>query len=105
MEILNAMSAALATGKNVTRAAEGQFTLQINNLNNIRQVLDTSIATAWNSLASEEQAMIDLATQVTALQDQLGGLEGSLSSAEIAAGKTSFSLRSPSAIRLFPPQA
>ncbi len=37
MEILNAMSAALATGKNLTRAAEGQFTLQINNLNNIRR--------------------------------------------------------------------
>jgi hypothetical protein len=87
MEILNAMSAALSTGKNLTRAAEGQFTLQINNLNNIRQVLDTSIATAWSSLASEEQAMIDLATQVTALQDQLSGLEGSLSSAEIGAGK------------------
>jgi hypothetical protein len=87
LEILNTMSAALATGKNVTRAAEGQFTLQINNLNNIRQVLDTSIETAWNSLASEEQAMINLASQVTALQDQLSGLEGSLSSAEIAAGK------------------
>jgi hypothetical protein len=85
--ILNTMSAALATGKNVTRAAEGQFIWQINNLNNIRQVLDTSVATAWNGLASEEQAMVDLATQVTALQDQLSSLEGSLSSAEIASGK------------------
>ncbi len=88
MEILNTMSASLATGKNVTRAAQGQFTLQINNLNNIRQVLDTSIATAWSSLASEEQAMIDLAAQITSLQDQLNGLEGSLSSAEISAGKS-----------------
>src|SRR5690242_17402510 len=32
MEILNSMSAALTTGKNVTRAAQGQFTLQLNNL-------------------------------------------------------------------------
>ena len=81
MEILNTMSASLVTGKNITRAAQGQFTLQINNLNNIRQVLDTSIATAWQSLASEEQAMIDLAAQITSLQDQLNGLEGSLSNA------------------------
>ncbi|WON73723.1 hypothetical protein [Nitrosospira sp. Is2] len=87
MDILNTMSAALATGKNVTRAAEGQFTLQINNLNNIRQALDASIATAWNSLASEEQAMTDLATQVMALQGQFNRLGGTLSSAEISAGK------------------
>ena len=49
----------------------------------VMQVLDTSIATAWSSLASEEQAMIDLAAQITSLQDQLNGFEGSLSSAEI----------------------
>lgn len=87
MDVLTAMSAALATGKNIAHAAQGQFTLQINNLNNIRQVLDSSIATAWSSLASEEQAMIDLAVQITSLQDQLNDLEGSLSSAEISAGK------------------
>lgn len=87
MDILSTMSAALATGKNVTRAAEDQFTLQINNLDNIRQVLDTSIATAWNSLASEEQAMTKLATQITALQDQFNRRGGTLSSAEISAGK------------------
>jgi hypothetical protein len=87
MGILNTMSAAVETGKNVTRAAEGQLIWQINHLNNIRQELDTCIAIAWNGLASEEQAMVNLATQVTKLQNQLARLEGSLSSAEIASGK------------------
>lgn len=85
--ILNTMGAAVETGKNVTCAAEGQFIWQINHLNNIRQELDACIATAWNGLATEEQAMVNLATQVTKLQNQLAGLEGALSSAEIASGK------------------
>jgi hypothetical protein len=87
MEILNTMSAGVEAGKNVTRAAEGLFIWQINHLNNIRQELDTCIATAWNGLAREEQAMVNLATQVTKLQNQLASLEGSLSSAEISSGK------------------
>ena len=87
IEILNTMNAALAAGKKVTLAAESESICQINNLNNIRQELDNNIATAWSSLGSEEQAMVDLAAQVRALQDQLGNLEGPLSRAEIASGK------------------
>jgi hypothetical protein len=88
LQALGQLSTSLATAQNASKAAEGQFVLQINNLNNVRQVFDTSLNKAWAALANEEQAMIDLAAQVTALQDKVNALEENLNSAEISTGKS-----------------
>jgi hypothetical protein len=88
LELLHQLSNSLATGENASKAAEGQFTLQINNLNDIQQVFDSSLGKAWAALADEEQGMIDLATQVTALQDKVNRLEDDLTSAGISSGKS-----------------
>lgn len=88
LEALGQLRASLATAENASKAAEGQFVLQINNLNNVRQVFDTSLNKAWAALADEEQEMVALAAQVTALQDRLDSLQESINSAEISSGKS-----------------
>jgi hypothetical protein len=67
LEALGQLRASLATAENASKAAEGQFVLQINNLNNVRQVFDSSLNKAWAALADEEQEMVELAAEVTAL--------------------------------------
>jgi hypothetical protein len=70
LEALGQLRASLATAENASKAAEGQFVLQINNLNNVRQVFDSSLNKAWAALADEEQEMVELAAEVTALQER-----------------------------------
>lgn len=88
LDALGGLSASLGNAVVASKAAEGQFVLQINNLSNIQQVFDTSLGKAWAELASEEQEMIALAAEVTALQDKLNSLEDSITSAEISSGKS-----------------
>ncbi len=88
LQVLGELSASLGNASLASKAAEGQFTLQVNNLNNIQKVFDSSLNKAWAELGNEEQAMIDLATQVTALQDKLSSLDESINSAEISTGKS-----------------
>src|SRR5215207_8251316 len=84
LEALGQLRTSLATAENASKAAEGQFVLQINNLNNVRQVFDSSLNKAWSSLAKEEQTMVALAAEVTALQDKVNSLQESINSAEIS---------------------
>jgi hypothetical protein len=88
LEALGQLRTSLANAENASKAAEGQFILQINNLNNIRQVFDSSLNKAWAALAHEEQEMVALAAEVTALQDKVDSLQESINSAEISSGKS-----------------
>lgn len=86
-QLLNKLSVSLGNAATASRAAEGQFVLQINNLNNVRQVFDTSLDNAWRSLAGEEQEMIAIAEQATRLQDCVNSLQSNLTASEIRGGK------------------
>jgi hypothetical protein len=88
LEALGQLRSSLATAEVASKAAEGQFVLQINNLNNVRQVFDSSLNKAWASLADEEKEMVALAAEVTALQDKVDSLQESINSAEISSGKS-----------------
>lgn len=88
IELLTQLSNALAVGENLSQASAGQLTLEINNLNNVQTVFSSSVDKAWAALATEEKAMIALATQVTALQDRVNRLEDDLTSGEISSGKS-----------------
>lgn len=83
---LSQLSNALLTAANASKAAEGEFVLQVNNLNNIERVFDSSLDKAWAALASEEQEMTELAMQVGALQTRLANLEANLTAGEISSG-------------------
>lgn len=88
LKVLSSLSAALSTAASASRAAEAAFTLQVNNLNSVEQVFNTSLNKAGAALGAEEEKMMALASQVTALQDRLDGLQESLNAAEISAGKS-----------------
>lgn len=88
LEALGQLRTSLANAEIASKAAEGQFVLQINNLNNVRQVFDSSLNQAWKSLADEEQEMIALASEVTALQDKVNSLQEKINSTEISSGQS-----------------
>lgn len=88
LSVLQTLSEALVRHKLAAKAAEQQFTLQVQNLSNVEAVFSSSLNKAWAALADEEQQMIDLASQVTALQDRLGQLEADLSGDAISSGKS-----------------
>lgn len=88
LQALKQLSDALGVGVNACQAAEGQFALRVDHMSDIQKVFDTSLDKAWASLADEEQQMIDLAAQITALQDRINSFEEHISSAEISSGQS-----------------
>ncbi len=85
-ELLEQLNSHLSSIVSSTRAAEAAFSLEIENLKNVEQLLSASLDTAWQELASEEATMIKLAAEIGSLQDQLANLEGSLTSTELSDG-------------------
>lgn len=90
LEAMGQLRRGVESGITRTKNAGNSFTTHINNIKNVESVLTESLNTAWQQLAAEEQAMIDLAVQVTHLQDQIDVLQGSITDAEISAGKGYF---------------
>ena len=83
VQLLQELSSHLAGAAEKNRLAEQAFSDQIDNLQNVEKLLSDSLGEAWQQLNSEEQAMIDLATQIGSLQDQLDNLQGNLTSSEL----------------------
>jgi hypothetical protein len=87
VDLLDQLSITLGNARESALAAERLFAQRVGLLNNIQQVFSTSIDKAWGALAKEEDQMIELAVQVTRLQDRLNSLQESINSAEIDSGK------------------
>ena len=87
LEALGQLKAALNTGEQVSRTAEEAFKVKISDLENVRKVMSSSLDKAWAKLGAEEERMIDLATLVTSLQDQVNRLQEDLNSTGISGGK------------------
>lgn len=88
VEVLEQLKTALGTGENISRVAEGAFKVKISDLDNVRRVMTTSLNTAWRELGVEENRMIELATLVTSLQDQVNRLQEELNTTGIDGGKS-----------------
>jgi hypothetical protein len=88
IQLLGSLADSLQRSELATKAAENDFKLQVNNLNNIQQVFSTSIGKAWKSLAAEEERMIAMAEQIGTLSEQLSALEADLSANAISSGKS-----------------
>ena len=89
IQVLEQLSAALASAEEKTKAAESEFSLEIENLKNVESLLSDELDKAWQELSSEEQAIVDLATEIGSLQDQLDNLQSNISSSEIT-GEASY---------------
>lgn len=87
LQALHALSESLVRAKNASQAAEREFVLQVNNLNNVETVFSSSLNKAWSALADEEEQMVALAEQIGSLQTQLAQLETDLTSGLISSGK------------------
>ena len=90
IQALQQLQQGLQNGVDRTRLAANSFTGHINDIKDVESLLTQSLDTAWAELSDEEQAMIDLASQVTHLQDQLDDLQDSITQAEISSGKAYF---------------
>lgn len=88
LEALGALSDSLTRAANASRAAEREFVLQVNNLNNVETVFSSSLNKAWAALSDEEEQMVALAEQVGALQERLASLETNLTAGAISSGKS-----------------
>jgi hypothetical protein len=88
IKLLSELSQSLVRATNASRAAEREFTLQVNNLNNVQTVFDSSLKKAWTALASEEEAMVAMAEQIGALQERVGTLAADMSAGAISSGKS-----------------
>lgn len=78
----------LTLGKNVSQYAENQFEAQINDLQNLEVVITSSINDAWAALSDEETKMVEIASEITKLQDKINQLQVDLTSSEISSGKS-----------------
>jgi hypothetical protein len=87
IEVLGQLKAALNTGEQISGAAERAFRVKISDLENVRKVMSSSLAQAWEKLGSEENRMIELATLVTSLQAQVNRLQEELNTTGIDGGK------------------
>ena len=87
LEVLDQLKTALSRGENLSRAAEGAFKVKISDLDNVRKVMSSSLDHAWRQLGAEENRMIELATLVTSLQDQVNRLKDELNTTGIDGGK------------------
>lgn len=87
LEALGQLKAALNTGEQISSVAERAFTVKISDLENVRKVMSSSLDKAWAKLGAEEERMIDLATLVTSLQDQVNRMQEELNSTGIDGGK------------------
>lgn len=87
IDVLKALHDSLSLSANATRAAEQEFILQVNYLNNVQQVFEASLSKAWKALADEEEQMVALAEQITLLTDQVNALQEDLTSGMISSGK------------------
>ena len=83
VELLGQLSTQLENAADKAKEAEQAFSDQIDNLQNVEKLLSDSLDEAWQQLSSEEQIMIDLATQIGSLQDQLDNLQDNLGSSEL----------------------
>lgn len=88
IQLLGSLGESLQRSELATKAAENDFLLQVNNLNNVQQVFSTSIDKAWATLAAEEEKMIAMAEQIGTLNEQLSALEADLSANAISSGKS-----------------
>lgn len=88
LEALDQLKQELTTAKSATEVAEGQFEMRIKNIKNVESLLETSINDAWAALAEEEKQMVELASEITHLQDQVDQLQDSITNAEISSGKS-----------------
>ena len=86
--ILQQLSTNLAAAVISAKAAEAAFQTEIDNLRNVEGLLTRSLDDAWRELAEEEQAMVQLAAEISSLQTQLNDLESHLSATEIGDGKS-----------------
>ncbi|HEX8071129.1 MAG TPA: hypothetical protein VF546_14330 [Pyrinomonadaceae bacterium] len=87
LQALDQLKGNLNTGANASRAAEDAFKLRINDLENVRKVMSSSIDKAWAKLGAEEEQMVALATLVTSLQDRVNRLQEDLGSTGISGGQ------------------
>lgn len=88
IEALQQLQNALQANVDKTKATAGRFTTHIDRIKNVESLLTESLNTAWQQLADEEQAMIDIAAQITRLQDLVNQLQDNITSAEISSGKS-----------------
>ena len=86
--MLTQLSNQLSEASKTTDAAEAAFQIEVENIRNIETLLSECLDTAWVELASEEQTMITLASEIGSLQKKLTDLESNLSATEISDGKT-----------------
>jgi hypothetical protein len=90
IQALEQLKGGLEAGRLRTTNTMASFKDHIDNIKAVESLLNSSLNTAWGELASEEQQMVKLATEVTHLQDQLDQLQDNITSAEISSGKAYF---------------
>ncbi len=75
--------------QNITLTNEAQqvFTKSYNQAKNAEELLASSIQDGWNELASEEQAMVRIATEIGSLSQSIASLGANVTAAQLRAGK------------------
>lgn len=89
-DALTALIGQIETCRGNASTSQTAFTNHLAEIKIVEGQIDQSLATAWTELAKDENLIVELATEVTRLQDRLAVLEDSLTSSVISTGKTYF---------------
>jgi hypothetical protein len=89
VRILNDMLLAkLSSAVTTTNAAATALKTHLQAFADIQPLLESSINEGWAALASEEQQMVQIAGQLTHLQDVVASLQDSITSSDISTGQS-----------------
>ena len=87
IECLQLLQKTLKQNITLTNEAQQVFTKSYNQAKNAEELLASSIQDGWNELASEEQAMVRIATEIGSLSQSIASLGANVTAAQLRAGK------------------